>query len=51
MKEKHDNPTQNQVFSHPIRKLNIDELEKVVGGNTCHYKNCGWGDNQGRDWA
>jgi hypothetical protein len=42
--------TQNQVFSHPIRKLNAAELEKVLGGSghLVGFKATGGTDNQGK---
>jgi hypothetical protein len=46
----------DQVFSHPIRRLNADELKKIVGGNFSispefHTKCNGGMDNQGRNFA
>lgn len=48
MKTKQAKSPQGQVFSHPIRKLNADELEKVVG-EYFHNKCYGGTDNQGRE--
>lgn len=45
--------TGNQVFSHPVRRLNADELKKVIGSEfslNMHGKCNGGMDNQGRNF-
>jgi hypothetical protein len=56
MTTKQAKPTQNQIFSHPIRKMNAEELKKVIGGEfysdqLFHGKCNGGMDNQGRDFG
>lgn len=56
MKSKKAELPLNQVFSHPIRKLNASELEKVLAGYKDHspgggYKSTGGADNQGRNFS
>jgi len=52
MKNKQAKVTRNQIFSHPIRKLSADELEKVVAGGGFELpsagKTGGGQDNQGQ---
>jgi hypothetical protein len=54
MTTKQTKPAENQVFSHPVRKLNAEELKKVIGGfdsvYAFHGKCNGGMDNQGRDF-
>lgn len=44
----------DQVFSHPVRKFNADELKKIVGGNFTGpqpgFKSTSSVDNQGRSF-
>ena len=55
MKTKQPKTPGDQVFSHPIRKLKADEIEKVAGGEfyeqQFHGKCNGGMDNQGRDFG
>jgi hypothetical protein len=53
MKAKRTDASQEQIFSHPVRRLNADELKKVVGSEFSarfHGKCCGGMDNQGREF-
>ncbi|HEX9943504.1 MAG TPA: hypothetical protein VGG03_15940 [Thermoanaerobaculia bacterium] len=59
MKTKRPELPGGQIFSHPIRRLNADELKKVVGdllsenefiSPDFHGKCNGGMDNQGRDF-
>jgi len=40
----------SKIFSHRVRKLSGDELDKVVGGQTGGYKSGRGMDNHGMDF-
>jgi hypothetical protein len=55
MNDRHSSETRGQIFSAPIRKLSVDEIDLVLGGGPfyddevdCGTKACGGVDNHSK---